>query len=137
DSRRPRREVRDSRPVRPDQPETWGARARLTFQMIPKAIVLVWQATPRLATFNAILTVVQGILPAITIYFSKAIVDGVITAYQTQARADTLHVLTLVVLWFGVQLLSSFLQTLGQLITSMQTDLLSNSVSVTLMEKAN
>jgi ATP-binding cassette subfamily B protein len=129
--------ARDGRPVRPNQPETWGARARLTFQMIPKAIGLVWRATPRFAATNAVLTIVQGILPAITIYFSKTIVDGVITAYRTQSRADTQHVLILVVLWFSVQLLSSFLQTLGQLITSLQTDLLSNSVSVMLIEKAN
>src|SRR3954463_15590740 len=106
---------RDGRPVRPNQPETWGARARLTFQMIPKAMALVWRATPRFAATNAVLTVIQGVLPAITIYFSKAIVDGVITAFRTQARSDTKHVLTLVILWFGVQLLSSLLQTLGQL----------------------
>lgn len=137
DSRSTRMAAHGGPPIRPNQPETWGARARLTFQMIPKAIALVWRATPRFATANAVLTVIQGILPAITIYFSKAIVDGVITAFQTQARADTRHVLTLVILWFGVQLISSLLQTLGQLITSMQTDLLSNSVSVMLIEKAN
>src|SRR5947209_9647826 len=124
--------MRDGRPVRPNQPETWSARARLTFQMIPRALGLVWRATPRFAATNAALTVVQGILPAITIYFSKVIVDGVITAFRTQTRADTQHVLTVVVLWFGVQLLSSLLQTLGQLITSLQTDLLSNSISVML-----
>jgi ATP-binding cassette subfamily B protein len=133
---------RDGRPVRPNQPETWGARARLTFQMIPRAIGLVWRATPRFATANAVLTVVQGILPAITIYFSKAIVDGVIGAARQHSNGVPIgtaghHVLVLVVLWFGVQLLASLLQTLGQLITSMQTDLLANSVSVMLIEKAN
>ncbi|MCA1667300.1 MAG: ABC transporter ATP-binding protein/permease [Thermomicrobia bacterium] len=133
----PRARTRDGRPVRPNQPETFRARARLAFQMIPKALALVWEATPRFATTNAILTVVQGVLPAITLYFSKAIVDGVINAFQVQTRAQTQYVLTLVALWFGVQLLASLLQTVSQLMTSLQSDLLSNYISVRLMEKAN
>ncbi|MGI8687689.1 MAG: ABC transporter ATP-binding protein [Thermomicrobiales bacterium] len=128
---------RDGRPVRPNQPETFRARARLAFQMIPKALGLVWEATPRFATTNALLTVVQGVLPAITLYFSKAIVDGVIKAFQVQTRAQTQYVLTLVALWFGVQLLASLLQTVSTLVTSLQSDLLSNYISVRLMEKAN
>src|SRR3954470_13208015 len=110
------------RPIRPNQPETLGARARLAFQMIPKALGLVWQATPRFATTNAVLTVVQGILPAITLYFSKAIVEGVILAIRVQTLAQTQHVLTLVALWFGIQLLASLLQTVNQLINSLQSD---------------
>jgi len=133
----PRSRVRDGRPVRPNQPETFRARARLAFQMIPKALGLVWEATPRFATTNAVLTVVQGVLPAITLYFSKAIVDGVIKAFQVQTRVQTQHVLTLVALWFGVQLLASLLQTVSQLVSSLQSDLLSNYISVRLMEKAN
>lgn len=113
------------------------ARARLAVRMVPKALGLVWEATPRFATTNALLTVVQGILPAITLYFSKAIVDGVIEAFRVQTRAETSHVVLLVALWFGVQLLSSLLQTVSQLVTSLQSDLLSNYISVRLMEKAN
>ena len=131
------RTERGGRPIRPNQPETWRARAGLAFQMVPKAVGLVWEATPRFATSNAILTVIQGVLPAITLYFSKAIVDGVITSLRVQTRAETQHVLTLVALWFGVQLLASLLQTISQLISSLQSDLLSNYISVRLMEKAN
>ena len=127
----------DGRPVRPNQPETMRARARLAVRMVPKALGLVWEATPRFATTNALLTVVQGVLPAITLYFSKAIVDGVIEAFRVQTRAETSHVVLLVALWFGVQLLSSLLQTVSQLVTSLQSDLLSNYISVRLMEKAN
>jgi ATP-binding cassette subfamily B protein len=127
----------DRRPVRPNQPETWRARARLSFQMVPRALGLVWQATPRFATAYAALTVVQVILPAITLFFSMSLVDGVIAAARVQTRAETQHVLVLVALWFGVQLLSSLLQTVSQLISSLQSDLLSNYISVQLMEKAN
>jgi len=139
----PRSRTRNGRPVRPNQPETFRARARLAFQMIPKALGLVWEATPRFATTNGILTIVQGVLPAITLYFTKAIVDDAAAAFfrvthqQIQTRAQTQYVLVLVALWFGVQLLASLLQTVSQLVTSLQSDLLSNYISVRLMEKAN
>ncbi len=128
---------RGSRPVRPNQPETWRARATLSFQMIPRALGLVWRATPRFATTNAILTVIMGILPAITLFFTKAIVDGVIKAFRVQTRVETQHVIMLVIAWFGIQLLSSLLSTVNRLISSLQSDLLSNHISVSLMEKAN
>ena len=125
------------RPAHPPERETGRRRASLTFRMIPRALGLVWEATPRYAAANAALTVSQGVLPAITLYFSKLIVDGVITAASVHTRAATQHVLTLVVLWFGAQLLSSLLQTAGTLVTSLESDLLSNFISVRLMEKAN
>ena len=136
-ARAARMAARNGRPVRPNQPETWRARARLTFQMIPRALGLVWRATPRFATANALLTVVQGVIPAITIYFSKVIVDGVLVAGSERTRAATEQVLVLVALWFGVQLVGALLQSGNQLVTSLQSDLLSNQISVMLMEKAN
>lgn len=132
--------TRGGRPVLANQPQTLGARARLGLKMVPKALRLVWKATPGFATINAIVTVVQGVLPAIALYFSKAIVDGVIGDLPPQflsTRAKTEHIIVLVALWFGVQLLSSLLQTISQLITTLQSDLLTNKISVMLMEKAN
>jgi len=117
--------------------ETARDRVRLTFQMIPKALSLVWRATPSFATANAALTVLQGTLPAVTIYLSKEIVDGVIIAFNMQTHVATQHVLALVTFWFGVQMVSSLLLILGQLITGLQADLLSNYISVMLMKKAN
>ncbi len=120
-----------------ERPESMRARARLALRMIPKALGLVWEATPGLATANAFLTAVQGVLPAVAIYFSKVIVDGVLEAFRTQAPSETNHVLVLVGLWFGVQLLNSLLQTIQQVVSSLQGDLLSNHISVRLMEKAS
>jgi ATP-binding cassette subfamily B protein len=105
--------------------------------MVPKALGLVWDATPGYAAANVLLTVVQGGLPAVAIWFTKAIVDGVVTAARVQTQAQTEHVLVLVALWFAVQLLSSLLGTLQQLVSSLQSDLLSNHVSLLLIEKAN
>jgi len=126
-----------NRPVRPNQPQTARERARLTFQMIPRALGLVWEATPRYATANAALTVVMGVLPAITLYFSKLIVDGVILAAQTQNPADATYVVQLVATWFGVLLFQSLLNSASNLLGSLQSDLLSNFISTRIIEKAN
>ena len=105
--------------------------------MVPKALGLVWKATPGLSAANILLTLVQGALPAVAIWFTKVIIDGVVTAAQVQTRAQTEHVLVLVALWFVVQLLTSLLATLQQLVSTLQSDLLANHVSLLLIEKAN
>jgi len=113
------------------------SRAHLIIQIAPRALGLVWQATPRYVTVNVAVTVVMGLLPAITLYFSKLIVDGVIGAARTQARADVMHVLVLVAAWFAVQIVQSALNTISNLISSLQSDLLGNYISVGIIEKAN
>ena len=105
--------------------------------MVPRALGLVWQATPRYAAVNGAVTVIMGLLPAITLYFSKLIVDGVIGAARTQARADVTHVLVLVAAWFAVQIVQSALNTVSNLVSSLQSDLLGNYISVGIIEKAN
>ena len=40
--------------------------------MIPRALGLVWEATPRYAAANGAITIVMGVLPAITLYFSPS-----------------------------------------------------------------
>ena len=95
------------RPGGPDLPRTLLGRAQLVLSMVPKALGLVWAAAPGLATANVILTTFQGVLPAVTIWFSKAIIDGVVTAARTGARADTAQVLVLAALWFGAQWLTA------------------------------
>lgn len=120
----------------PQVPPTILGRARLVLATVPKALGLVWAASPRLATAHVTLTVLQGALPAVTIWFSKAIVDGVVAAARSGIRADAVHVLVLVALWFGVQLLTAFLGALIQLVSSLQSDLLSNHLAIRVMEKA-
>lgn len=124
-------------PSRPEQPKTISARARLAISMIPKAVQLVWKATPGFAVVNALTSVLQGIVPAVAIYFSMAIVDGVVAAAQSRAARDASHVLWLVLVWFAIQLLGSLLSTVAQVIRSLQSDLLSNHISIQLMQKAN
>ncbi|HXP59429.1 MAG TPA: hypothetical protein VN829_03005 [Dongiaceae bacterium] len=120
----------------PEVPRTVLGRAQLVLRMVPKALGLVWAAAPGLATANVILTTFQGVLPAVTIWFAKAIIDGVVTAARTGTRADTAQVLLLVALWFGVQLLTTLTGAILQFVGSLQSDLLSNHIAVRTIEKA-
>ena len=93
---------RTSKIASPEVPRDILGRAKLVFRTVPKALGLVWAASPGIAAANLSLTVFQGVLPAVTIWFSKTIVDGVVAAARTGTRADTVHVLIFVALWFGV-----------------------------------
>jgi hypothetical protein len=94
-------------------------RAKVVARMVPKALRLVWAAGPGLATAQVVLTIIQGVLPAVAIWFTKAIVDGVVTAARTGARADSAQVLLLVALWFGAQLLTAITGAILQLASSL------------------
>ena len=111
-------------------------RAGLVLRMIPKSLALVWEASPGYAAVNFALTVLQGILPVVAIWFTKSIIDGVVAAAQTRSKESTSHVLWLVGFWFAVQLLTSLVSTVQQLTSTLQSDLLGNHVSVRLIEKA-
>ena len=76
-------------------------------------------------------------MPAITLGLTKAIIDGVVSAARIQTHAQTQHVLMLVALWFGTQLVGSLLQTVSALVNSLQGDSLSNYINVRLIEKAH
>ncbi len=59
---------------RPAEPRTLLGRIHLTFRMLLRACQLVWEASPSLAAVNGLITVAQGVLPAVTLYLSKSIV---------------------------------------------------------------
>ena len=97
----------------------------------------MWQAAPRYAIVGAVITLLQGILPVISIYVSKLIIDGVVIAARMHTHAQTRHVLLLVALWFSVQLCASLTQTFSMCIIGLESELLSNFINVSIIEKAN
>ena len=110
---------------------------RLSLRMMPRALGLMWQAAPRYAIVGAVITLLQGILPVISIYVSKLIIDGVVIAARMHTHAQTRHVLLLVALWFSVQLCASLTQTFSMCIIGLESELLSNFINVSIIEKAN
>jgi len=106
-------------------------------QTFPRSLKIAWDSAPLLVIVNITLVLITGVIPALSIYLMKLIVDGVIKAVEVHSRSETSHVLWLVALWSGSQLLAAVLGVLGQLVASLQRDLLGNHVNVLLIEKAN
>jgi len=119
------------------QPEKRPGRPQLAFRVVPQALALVWRASPRFTLLNALLTILQGVLPAILFSLSKNIVDGALQALRAQTRAGTQHVFFVVAFWIALQVVSAVLNALGTLITSLQSDLLSHSINVQIITKAS
>ncbi len=76
---------------------------------LDRAVRLVWEITPGWTLANAVLVVVQGVLPLAGLYLMKRIVDAIAAAVIAVDRAAAFQqVLTWIVLTGGVGLLSAF-----------------------------
>src|SRR6185437_5478344 len=76
---------------------------------LPRVLRLVWLIPP-------VLTVVQGFLPAATAFIAGTLVDAVVRAIQFRGdNGTTTVVIWLVVAQFGIQGLSSLLNTLSNI----------------------
>jgi ATP-binding cassette subfamily B protein len=57
-----------------------------TFLAMPRVFRLVWEASPRATVMLAIVTIVAGIVPAITAYIGKLLINAVVEAIVIRAR---------------------------------------------------
>ncbi|HEY8740009.1 MAG TPA: ABC transporter ATP-binding protein [Candidatus Dormibacteraeota bacterium] len=64
---------------------------RGTFLAMPRVFRLVWEASPRATLTLAVVTVVTGILPALTAYLGKLLINAVVAAIviRSNHRPDT------------------------------------------------
>ena len=79
-------------PPDPDKPKNWRERWKLirdsvrgTFLALPRVGRLVWDASPSATVALAIVTVVAGIIPAITAYIGKLLINAVVNAIKIRA----------------------------------------------------
>src|SRR5919199_5919176 len=87
-----------------------------------RAIHLVWQSSPGWTLASMLLLVLQGILPLLSLYLTKLMVDTVSTGLTTTDKAAALgHVMTLVVLAGVVALAGNSCSYLVKLISVAQT----------------
>lgn len=106
------------------------------YQYCGRAVGLVWATNRRLTMMYALLTLVAGVLPAVTAYLGKLIVDSVVLAAQTGLAADRWTVLG----YLGqeaiaVALLAGTRQGIA-LCQSLLRVLLGQKVNVLILEKA-
>jgi ATP-binding cassette subfamily B protein len=98
-------------------------------------LVLVWTTSRRLTLTLAVLTILAGILPAAIAYIGQLIVDGVVTAMNSD-NPDTRGVILLLVLEAGVVIAVTACQRGISASQSLLRALLGQRVNVMILEKA-
>lgn len=102
-----------------------------------RALHLVWQSAPSWTFASIALLVVQGILPLLSLYLTKLMVDAVSTGLTTSDKAAVLrHVMTLVVLAGVVALAGNLCGSLVKLVSVAQTQLVTDRVHNILQVKS-
>ena len=108
------------------------------FTSLPRVLKIVWNAQPVSTLLLGLLNIAQGVVPALTAWISKLLIDAVVLAIREKGDHGSLQVVIwLVVAQFGVQGLSSLLQTLANIVQQLLQEQLSYSVQLLVMEKAN
>ncbi|SFO22007.1 ATP-binding cassette, subfamily B [Amycolatopsis rubida] len=109
-------------PEQPEQPK--GLRARLsrmrtsvagTVRGLPKVAKLTWQASPTLTILLVVVTMASGLLPTVTAYIAKILLDSVVAAIQQ--RGSTADIVRITLFQFGVlaaTAISSAITTIAQ-----------------------
>jgi ATP-binding cassette subfamily B protein len=108
--------------------------------------VMVWRTSPQLMAASLALRLVRALLPVITLYVGKLIIDDVVALVQMPQKPDTflqwlnsglLNSLGLLLLAeFALAVLADILGRIVSLVDSLLSERVSNSSSVRLMEHA-
>ena len=69
---------------------------------LPRAIELAWGATRSWTAAWAALLLVQGLLPAATVYLTKPLIDSLVSAVSSGGAADSMDALRPVLWWGGL-----------------------------------
>ncbi|MBE9205420.1 ABC transporter ATP-binding protein [Nostoc sp. LEGE 06077] len=89
-----------------------------TLRLLP-ALRLVWQSSPGWTIARVVLLTIQGILPVVSIYLSKLIIDAVAANVSLADKALAFrNVLILIVIAGGVTLLTTLANSLTELVTT-------------------
>ena len=102
---------------------------------LPRALKLVWDvARPWTVAWIALL-IVQGLLPAATVYLTKLIVDGVVAGVRS-GSPDVGHVVLLLLLLGGILLLMEVVRGGINWVRTVQAELLQDHITSLIHEKS-
>lgn len=102
---------------------------------LPPFFKLIWETSKRMALGNIVLRVINSAIPLAMLYIGKEIIDAII-ALQNGEMIDQKYLWTMVVLEFGLAVLSSLINRAITLLDSLLGDLVSNRTSVDLIRHA-
>ena len=113
---------------------------------LPPFLKLVWRTSPALTASQAALRIVRALLPVVTLYVGKLIIDEVVLLAARASAHDTLqqwtasgeldHLGWLIALEFGLAVASDVLGRFVSLLDSLLSEQFSNETSLRLMEHA-
>src|SRR5262245_53326649 len=100
---------------------------------LPRAVALVWGATRSWTAAWATLLLIQGLLPAATVYLTKPLIDCLVAAVKSGASADSSHGLRPALWWGGLMaalmLLTEVLREVAGWIRRNQSELLQDHIA--------
>ena len=104
---------------------------------LPRALALVWQVARPWTISWVILLIVQGLLPAATVYLTKMIVDGVVVSLRNGSSwPHVRHVLLLLLLLGGILLLMEVVRGGINWVRTVQAELLKDHITSLIHEKS-
>jgi ATP-binding cassette, subfamily B, bacterial len=108
------------------------------FKGLPRVIKLVWEVSPAFTIALAVLYIAQGFVPAATAFITKLVIDAVANGFIHHGGAHIIStVVWLVVAQFALQILSSLLQTVSNIVQQLLQEKTSYQIQLMVMEKAN
>jgi ATP-binding cassette, subfamily B, bacterial len=128
-------------------PRNQPLRARLgALRNIPPFLKLVWRTSPALTLSQGLLRLLRAMLPVVTLYVGKLIIDEVVLLAGAPSANETLQqwmasgaldrIGWLLALEFGLAVASDILGRVVSLLDSLLSELFSNETSLRLMEHA-
>src|SRR5215211_9278305 len=102
---------------------------------LPRALKLVWEVARPWTVAWIILLIVQGLLPAATVYLTKLVVDGVVASAR-DGNQNVRHVLLLLLLLGGILLLMEVVRGGINWVRTVQAELLQDHITSLIHEKS-
>ena len=110
-----------------------GTKLRKAFAQLPqlsRAVGLLWRVARPWTIAWLILLIVQGLLPAATVYLTKLVVDGVVAAVNAGSSWVTVRpVVLIVIVLAGIMLLQEVVRVVISLIRQVQGELLQDHIN--------
>src|SRR5215207_3936347 len=104
---------------------------------LPRALKLVWEVARPWTIAWIVLLIVQGLLPAATVYLTKLVVDGVVAAVRNgSSGANFSRVLMFLLLLGGIVLLMEVVRAGINWVRTVQTELLQDHITTLIHEKS-
>lgn len=120
----------------PEEKRFQLSRVFLAFTELPRILRLVWSTSHWLTISMALISLVNGFLPALSVWITRGLVDSVITA-AIRPNHPASGVWLFVGAQLGVNVVQSLLSTLSNISQQLLQERVSNRVQVMVLEKAN